>query len=229
MTLRLVAILSALLVGGVAIGGTGQAVAQTFSPTAGAPTSSAGDVLEDYRIGPFDKLTINVFQVKDLTLEEVQVDASGQILLPLIGSVAAGGKSTSELSQEIASKLAEKYLQNPQVSVLVKEAASQKVAVEGAVIEAGVFQLKGRTSLLQAVAMAKGPNPNADLKHVAVFRDIDGQRMAAVFNLKAIRKGEAEDPQILGNDVVVVNGSALKGGLREVIRSLPALGIFAVF
>ncbi|HYD44956.1 MAG TPA: polysaccharide biosynthesis/export family protein [Phenylobacterium sp.] len=228
MTARLIAILTSLALGFSVC--AGQAAAQTFAPTEAAlPAARVEAALEDYRIGPFDKLTINVFQVKDLTLDEVQVDASGQILLPLIGQVAAGGKSTRELSKEIAGKLAERYLQNPQVSVLVKEAASQKVAVEGAVMEAGVFQLKGRTSLLQAVAMAKGPHPNADLKRVAVFRDVDGQRMAAVFNLKAIRKGKAEDPQILGNDVVVVNSSALKGGIRELVRSLPALGIFAVF
>jgi polysaccharide export outer membrane protein len=215
---------------GLWVGALACANAQTFSPTVGGLAPSASQAsLEDYRIGPFDKLTINVFQVEDLTLDEVQVDASGQILLPLIGSVAAGGKSTRELSKEIAAKLAERYLQNPQVSVLVKEAASQKVAVEGAVVEAGVFQLKGRTSLLQAVAMAKGPNPNANLKHVSVFRDVDGQRMAAVFNLKDIRRGKAPDPQILGNDVVVVSSSPIKGGLREVVRSLPALGIFAVF
>ena len=206
------------------------AAAQTFTPTVGGLSPRAREAaLQDYRIGPFDKLAINVFQVKDLTLDEVQVDASGQILLPLIGMVEAGGKSTRELSQEIASKLSQRYLQNPQVSVLVKDAASQKVAVEGAVVEAGVFPLKGRTSLLQAVAMAKGPHQNADLKRVAVFREIEGQRMAAVFNLKDIRQGKSADPEILGNDVIVVNGSSLKGGIREILRALPALGVFAIF
>jgi polysaccharide export outer membrane protein len=188
-----------------------------------APVSAPA---HEYRIGPLDKLNINVFQVKDLTLEKVQVDASGQILLPLIGVVQAGGKTTAELSAEIAARLQEKYLQSPQVSVLVEEAASQKVTVDGAVTEAGVFEIRGRTTLLQAVAMAKGPNRTANLHRVVVFRQIDGKRNAATFDLQAIRRGKAEDPEIYGDDVVVVDSSALKGAWRETVGALPAFNIF---
>jgi polysaccharide export outer membrane protein len=181
---------------------------------------------QEYRIGALDKLDINVFQVKDLTLEKVQVDAGGQILLPLIGVITAGGRTTSELSADIAAKLQAKYLQSPQVSVLVEESASQKVTVDGAVTEAGVFQLKGRTTLMQAVAMAKGPSHTANLRRVAVFRQVHGDRAAAVFDLKAIREGRAVDPEIFGNDVVVVDDSFGKNAWHEVISVLPSLAIF---
>ncbi|WP_172448418.1 polysaccharide biosynthesis/export family protein [Caulobacter mirabilis] len=180
----------------------------------------------EYKIGPLDELSINVFQVKDLTLEKVQVDATGNILLPLIGQVAASGKTTTELSADISAALGQKYLQSPQVSVLVVQSANQKVTVDGSVNEAGVFVMKGRTTLMQAVAMAKGPNRTANLQRVVVFRSVGGQRMAATFDLAAIRRGEMPDPEILGDDVVVVDGSAAKGIVREVLAALPALAIF---
>lgn len=195
-----------------------------FAPTTGLPQQA---VSEDYRIGPLDKLNITVFQVKDLTLEKIQVDGSGRIFLPLIGSIVATGKTTQELSAEIAGRLRGQYLQSPQVAVWVAEAISQKVTVDGSVVEPGVYAMSGPTTLLQAVAMAKGPDPKyANLSRVAVFRTINGQRNAAVFDLKAIRAGRAPDPVILGNDVVVVEGSTAKGVFRELLAALPGLAIF---
>lgn len=179
-----------------------------------------------YRIGALDKLNITVFQVKDLTLEKVQVDASGQILLPLIGAVTAQGKTTAELSADIAAKLQKDFMQSPQVSVLVEESASQKVTVDGAVKKAGVFDMKGRTSLMQAVAMAEGADRDAKLREVVVFRTVSGQRQAARFDLTAIRRGTAADPELQGGDVVVIPGSAMARTVRDVLQALPAFAIF---
>lgn len=219
-----------LIAGAFYMGGcASQRVVRTEAGAKYFPSGAlSGDALE-YRIGPLDKINITVFQVKDLTLEKVQVDASGRILLPLIGSVNAAGLTTAELSQEIASRLSERYLQSPQVSVIVEDSVTQKVTVEGSVTEAGVYELRGQTSLLQAIAMAKGPSRVAALDNVAVFRRVNGQRMAAVFDLGAIRRGAADDPQIFGNDVVVVGLSHVKGAWREVLSTLPALAIFRPF
>ena len=183
--------------------------------------ASASEV--DYRVGSLDKLNITVFQIKDLTIEKLQVDASGQILLPLIGPVVAKGKTTTELSAEIAHKLGEHYLQSPQVSVTVEDAVSQKVSVEGAVNEAGVFELKGRTSLLEAVARAKGVSKNGNTHRVTIIRNIDGVPHAARFDLAAIGAGRARNPEVVGNDVVIVDGSQTKGVWRGLIESMPAL------
>ena len=141
--------------------------------------------------------------------------------------MTAQGKTTSELSAEIASRLAAKYLQNPQVSVVVDEAVSQKVSVEGAVVESGVFQLKGRTSLLEAVAMAKGAAKDANLRRVSIIRTVNGQPRAATFDLEAIRMGTARNPEIFGNDVVVVGSSRGKRFWHSVIEALPGLIIFS--
>jgi len=208
----------------------GPAVAQDalagFRPTVDPAVQFA---TSEYRIGRFDKVKITVFQVPDLSLDAVQVDAAGQVQVPLIGTVPAAGRTTAELAADVAARLGEKYLRSPQVSVIVLEAASQKVSVDGAVNTPGVFEMRGRTTLMQAVAMARGPSRDANLKKIAVFRTVSGQRMVAVFDLNAIRKGEAPDPEILGDDIIVVDSSKLKGALRDIMSVVPAFSIFRPF
>lgn len=177
----------------------------------------------DYRIGPLDKLNITVFQVKELTVENLQVDASGQILLPLIGQLQAKGKTTSQLSGEIADKLKEHYLQSPQVSVTVADTASQKVTVEGAVNDAGVFEMKGRTSLLEAVARAKGVSKAANSHRVSIVRNVDGSPHAATFDLAAISEGKARNPEVIANDVVIVDTAKTKSIWHGMVELMPAL------
>lgn len=201
-----------------------QSVSSLQGPT--VPVSSQ----EEYRLEAQDKIDITVYQVKDLSLEKVQIDSAGNVFLPLIGVVPAAGRTPTQLADDIANRLRGQYLQSPQVAVRVSEAASQKVTVDGAVVQPGVYVMSGRTTLIQAVAMAKGPDSRfADLKRVVVFRMIDGQRMAATYNLQEIRRGRAEDPEIKGNDVIVVDGSGTKRALREVLGALPALTIFRPF
>jgi polysaccharide export outer membrane protein len=190
--------------------------------TVAAPSS-------EYSIGVGDKLSVRVFQVEDLSFDELVVDTSGNINLPLIGAVRGSGRTAGEMSADIAGRLAAQYLRNPQVTVTVKEAASQKITVDGAVTRPGVYEMRGSTSLLQAVAMAEGPSRVADLTKVAVFRSIDGRRSVAVFDLSAIRQGRATDPQVLGDDVIVVDTSRLNSALREAVGALPAFAAFAYF
>lgn len=216
---------TALLLGLTSVSvATAQSVSSLLGPT--VPVSSQ----EEYRLEAQDKIDITVYQVKDLSLEKVQIDSAGNVFLPLIGVVPAAGRTPTQLADDIANRLRGQYLQSPQVAVRVSEAASQKVTVDGAVVQPGVYVMSGRTTLIQAVAMAKGPDSRfADLKRVVVFRMIDGQRMAATYNLQEIRRGRAEDPEIKGNDVIVVDGSGTKRALREVLGALPALTIFRPF
>lgn len=193
-----------------------RAVTATDSLPAPDSTSASGAYtgVSDYRIGPLDLLEVKVFQVEDMD-REIRVNSSGFISLPLIGSLQAGGKTVQELEYEIAEKLSQTYLQNPQVSVFVKEFTSQRVTVDGAVKKPGIFPITGRTTLLQVVALSEGLDVLADPRAVVVFRTIEGQRMAALFDLVQIRSGETEDPQIYGDDVIVVEQS----GARSVIKS----------
>ncbi len=186
------------------------------------------DSASEYRIGPLDLLTIGVFQVTELSNLDLRVNASGDITLPLIGNVRAGGKTVVELQHAIAAKLSDGYLQSPQVSVFIKEYTSQRVTVDGAVVKPGMVPLTGATTLLEVIAASGGLGELADSR-IVVFRMIKGQKLAAVFDLKAIRHGAAEDPQIFGDDVVVVEISNSKSKLHAFTQMVPALGFFSKF
>ncbi len=175
-----------------------------------------------YLIGAFDKLEISVFGVEDLSLE-VQADASGRISMPLAGSIDAAGKTPEELSQAIAAGLRGRYVRDPQVTVNLKETLSQVVTVDGQVKEPGLYPVIGQMSLMRAIATAKGASEFAKLDDVVVFRTVEGQRMAALYNLKAIRRGQYADPEIFANDVVVVGDSPARRLFRDVIQAAPLL------
>lgn len=227
--LLLLSALAALLISGC--GGPRMDVTQMTAaePVDLQSVDSVAAPATEYRIGVGDKLNVRVFQVADLSFDELVVDTSGNIQLPLIGAVSAGGRTARETSVEIAERLSAQYLRNPQVTVTVTEAASQKITIDGAVTKPGVYEMRGSTSLLQAVAMAEGPTRVADLSKVAVFRTINGQRSVALFDLGAIRQGRASDPQVLGDDVIVVDTSRLNSALRELVAAIPALAIFRPF
>ena len=179
----------------------------------------------DYLIGPQDTLDVNVFQVQDLS-KEVKVETSGTILLPLIGQVQAGGKTPRQLGDDIATMLGEKYVRDPLVTVTVKESASQKVTIDGAVTQPGMYPISGSTTLTQAVALARGPIEDANLRQVAVFRNVGEKRMAAVFDLSQIRSGKMPDPQVQANDVIVVETSGRQRFLRNLGNIVPFLWLF---
>lgn len=200
--------------------------ALTVDPIALGASATATENLS-YRIGEGDTLKVSVFQVPDLSFDSIVVDTAGNLQLPLIGSVRAAGLTPVEITSEVERLLAQRYLRDPQVSITVVEAVSQKVTVDGAVTRPGVYELSGRTTLLQAVAMASGPVKEADLRSVAVFRTVGDRRMVAVFDLAAIRNGQVEDPAILGEDVVIVDTSRLNAAMREAIALLPGLAVFA--
>jgi polysaccharide export outer membrane protein len=209
----------------------GGARAVTMTKELGAPdtraSSGAYTGVSEYRIGAQDMLEINVFQVADLN-RTVRVNSGGQISLPLIGVLQAGGRTVQEVEKDIAAKLEAAYLQNPQVSVFVKEYTSQRVTVEGAVNDPGIYPLSGRTTLMQVIVMAKGLAPLANLQGVVVFRTVDGKKMAARFDFKAIRSGNVADPEVFGDDIVSVDQSGPKTALRRIIEALPLVSIFTL-
>jgi polysaccharide export outer membrane protein len=191
-------------------------------------SSGAYEGGSDYRIGAQDLLEVSVFGIEDLS-RSVRVNSNGQISLPLIGGVMAGGKTIPELEREIGAKLEDGYVQDAQVSVFIKEFTSQQVTLEGALKKPGIYPLTGSTTLIQAISMAQGLDDLADLQGVIVFRTIDGKRMGAVYDLAQVRAGNAPDPQIYGDDVIVVEKSGSRSAFREFIRSIPAIGVFAFF
>lgn len=200
-----------------------QTVVPTGNPTPGAGAAAAP---EDYRINPIDELRIDVFGETELSLKELPVAPSGNIIMPLVGSIKAEGRTTAELTQIISTSL-NHYLRHPQVAVNVTKFASQKVTVEGEVKMPGVFDTPAPITLLDAIAMGQGLDEVSKESEILVFRRQGGQQYVARFDLGMIQAGAATNPTVLPGDVVIVGYSEGRRIFKNVITVLPAaVGIF---
>jgi polysaccharide export outer membrane protein len=109
------------------------------------------------------------------------------------------------------------------VTINMKKTQSQTVTVAGDVKEPGIFPLVGDMTLLRAIAAAKGTTDTSKLDNVVLFRTVNGQRMAALYNVKMIRKGNYEDPRIYANDLVVVDDSRARRIFKDFLQLAPLL------
>ena len=157
-----------------------------------------------------DVLEISVFKVPELS-KSIQVAPTGTINMPLLGELPAAGKTAQQIEQDLTHRLEAKYLNNPQVTVFVKEHNSQTVTVEGAVMRPGVFPIKGKLSLVQVVALAGGLNNDLYDKNVTVFRTVRNERVSKVYDIDDVRTGKAGDPALRAGDIVVVDNSSGQG------------------
>jgi polysaccharide biosynthesis/export protein len=208
------------------VSGSAMAATAPGSPAAiaGRPALNAVATMPaDYTISSQDTLTIDVFGVPELSQTAVEVDNAGTIAMPFIGRVEAVGLTTSQLAQRIAADLNQKYVKNPIVTVTVKDAASQKITVDGEVTQPGVYEIVPHTTLTQAVALAKGPDTVADIHDVSIVRSDDGKRDVSTYDLDAIHDGKQSDPMVQANDEIVVDSS----GSRKFVRDFGS--IFGLF
>ena len=183
-------------------------------------TPPATGQLQDYRVGPFDVLDVSVLEVDNLS-RTVVVSSTGVISLPLSGDIDVTGKTTDQIAAEIAHRLGEHDLQNPQVTVTLKDSASLKFTVEGSVLQPGVYPITGPMPLLQGLATAHGPDPVANEKHVTIYRLVDGRRVSAIYNVDDVRGGKVADPRIYAGDVIVVALSNKRRLIRDYAPALP--------
>jgi len=181
-----------------------------------------------YRIAPMDTVSVKIFKMPDLS-GDYEVDLTGRIAMPLIGSVEAAELTTGQLDDKLTQAYGTRYLENPDIAVGVKASTRRSVTVDGSVKDSGSFPVTGPMTLIQAVALAGGTAEDANPRRVALFRTIEGKRQAAAFDLTAIRRGQAEDPQIYPGDIVVVDGSSVKALQKSILNNLPILSIFRPF
>ncbi len=193
---------------------------ETIKKVAETYTSIGDPNSKSYKIGPRDVLEITVFKVPELSLKEVQVSEAGTLNYPLVGEIVAGGKTAREIELELTKKLGAKYLQNPAITVFVKEHNSQRITLEGAVVKPGVIPMAGGITLLQAIAQSGGLTANAE-KTAVVFRMVDGKRSAGKYDVSDIRTGKAEDPQLQSGDVIIVPTSDMREGMDTLVKFLP--------
>lgn len=203
------------------VGGAGLQVVSTEA----LPAPTGADLTANtrpYLIGPFDKLDIEVFGVEELK-REIQVDASGRIAFPLVGVIEASGTTPQQLANEIETRLRGRFVKDPQVTINLLEAVSQIVTIDGEVAKPGLYPVTGRMTLMRTVAVAGGLEDYANLQDVVVFREVAGQRMAGIYNLEAIRRGNYADPEIYGNDVVIIGDSPARRRFDQFLESVPNL------
>ncbi len=198
----------------------------TVVPNSGAlPAPGRNDLTAADRpalIGPLDTIQVDVFNVPELS-REIQVDASGRIAMPLIGTVDARGRTASELAQAVEIALRGRYVRNPEVIVNIKSSVSQVVTIDGQVAEPGLYPVTNQMTLLRAIASAKGLTEFAHQDDVVILRTVDGRKMAGLYNIDAIRRGAYDDPAIYANDVVVVGDSPQRRLFRDFVSLAPLL------
>jgi len=176
------------------------------------PAPSRADLAGGERphlVGPFDRLGVEVFGLPELS-RQVQVDSNGSVSLPLAGAIQVSGRTPQELEAIFAERLRAGHVRDPLITVSVLETVSQTVTVDGQVRTPGLYPVVGQMTLMRAIARAQGTTEFAQASHVVVFRTVGGQRMAALYDLRAIRLAAYEDPQVYPNDVIVVGESVAR-------------------
>lgn len=176
-----------------------------------------------YRVGPFDKLTIDVFGSEELSKREVQVDASGRITFPLIGTIEVAGKTPGEIGVAMADLFRGRFIREPQVTVNLKEIVSQTVTIGGEVKKPGVYPIVGKMTLMTAIASAEGWTDISNKGTVVVFRTVGKNDYAAVYNVKAIERGTYPDPEIYASDIVMVGDSQARKIWKDFLNTTPLL------
>ena len=190
------------------------------------PAPTTGDQAatdHPYLLGPFDKLTIDVFGIKEMANREVQVDASGRLSFPLAGVIEAAGKTPEQVQAMLQTRLRQAYVRDPQVTVNLKDTLSQFVTVEGTVAKPGLYPVLGHMTLLRAIATAQGTTEFSRFDDVVILRTVGNKQYAALYNLNAVRHGAYSDPQIYANDIVVVGDNHARRLFKDYLTSFSLL------
>jgi polysaccharide export outer membrane protein len=169
----------------------------------GRPPNPATE--EPFRIGREDVLDVSVWRDPELS-RVVPVRPDGFISIPLAGEIQAAGKTPAELAEEIRVRLSP-LVQEPRVTVMVREVNSARIYVTGEVARPGAYPLRGRVSVLQAIALAGGFTDFADHDGIVVIRKgTPGQGPIPVRYTELLSSREGVDPDLLlvpGDTVVV--------------------------
>lgn len=171
---------------------------------AGAPPFPIVQPPSDYTIGPDDVLTIAFWGEKDMS-GDVVVRPDGKITLPLINDVVAAGLSPNQLRERVAT-LAEKYLQNVQATVIVKEINSRRMFITGQVEKPGAYPLTTRTTVMQLIALAGGLKEFAKSNKIVVMRNVSGREVHLAFDYREVVEGKnvSQNVEMKPGDTVVV-------------------------
>jgi polysaccharide export outer membrane protein len=181
------------LVSVLAVGASSALPAQQPAPNrtsrnAPAAVPTGVPVPADYVIGAEDVLTIVFWREKEMT-GDVTVRPDGRISLPLVNEIAAAGLTPEQLRAKVTEE-ADKYIENPTVTVVVKEIHSRKVFITGQVSKPGPYALGCPTTVVQLIAMAGGLQEYAKEKEITIVRTENGRPVSVRFNFADFKKGK---------------------------------------
>jgi polysaccharide export outer membrane protein len=183
-----------------------QQTAEPQQPANANGSAAAGVTLpRDYVIGSDDVLSVVFWRDKDMSADVVVVRPDGKISLPLLNEIDAAGYTPEEL-RTIIVKLATKFVQEPNATVVVKEIHSRKVFITGMVVKGGSFPLSSDMTVLQLIALAGGLQEYADAKNIVVVRKENGKERYFKFNYRDVIKQKNTQQNILlkpGDTVMV--------------------------
>lgn len=173
------------------------------SASAGPPSGKSGS--GEYVIGIGDVLEIFTWKEPDFSREAITVRMDGKISFPLLDDIQAAKKTPKQLKHEIEGRL-KKFISNPNVTVTVNNAASQRFYILGEVIHTGEYTLNKRLTVLQALALAGGFTEWASKKEIILFRKEKGKEKVIQVNYKRIlnNKDFSQNVLILADDTIIV-------------------------
>jgi polysaccharide export outer membrane protein len=185
----------------------GSAAAQAVAPSVAAAASTASTVTPpaDYVIGPDDVLSIVFWRENDLSADVV-VRPDGRISIPVINDVVAMGLTPEQLRLAITAA-ADRYIEEPNVSVVVKEIKSRRVFIMGQVSKAGPYALMVPTTVMQLIALAGGLNEFAKQDEITILRQEPGGNQTSLrFNYRDVmkRKNLRQNILLMPGDTVIV-------------------------
>lgn len=164
--------------------------------------AEAGKRPDEYVLGPGDVIQVVVWRNEHLS-KTVPIRPDGKISLPLVDDLQAAGTTPSQLKEMVAKGLRH-YIDNPIVTVIVSEVNNYKVSVLGEVKKPGVYLLKGRTTVLEAISMAEGFTEFATTNNILLMKRAKGQRYR--FDYRAFVSGENLDQNVYldpGDTIIV--------------------------
>ena len=206
MTVRLLALMTACLAATTIASAQDATRPANTSEAEGAVVAAPGAIFvaaDAFRIGPEDVLDVQVWKNSELS-RTVPVRPDGMISLPLVNDIQAAGLTPTDLRHHITERLAE-FIPSPEVSVMVREVHSVKVAVLGAVRMPGLFEVKSPATVLDMLARAQGLSEFADRGRIVVLRRNGATTTRIPFNYREVAGGSEQDNfSVEPGDVIVV-------------------------
>lgn len=187
--------------------------AQLLGQNAGTDRNKKGDKTTSsrvvqpppgYVVGVDDELAISVWHEPEFS-QVVVVRPDGMITLPLLNDIKVVGLSTEELRALLTEKL-KALVNDPQVTVIVREIRSLKVFLVGSVGKQGMFPLTSGLTVLQLITLGGGLGPFAKGGSIYILRTVNGKQVRIPFNYKKALQGKGDDPRLQSGDMVVVPG-----------------------